>query len=74
MSYDIDKINGPNSFEALKVAREKNAAKMAGPAAVHEALMKLGGDFGVVSPNNSREIHSGEVPVVEKQLPPVAQQ
>ena len=61
---DLDRINGPGSYDTLMAARKENNRKRLTPEALEPSLGQFG-VRGVVRPEDSRAIHSGEVPIVK---------
>ena len=61
----INKINGPESYEGLLAARKRNKQRQPAPERVVEGLQDAAMN-GVVDPDSSLAIHNtGEVPVID---------
>lgn len=73
MSYSLNTINGPGAEGELAKARERNqAASPLGGVALHKLLEGVAGEAGVVDPDASLRVHSGEVQVVDVSRQPEA--
>jgi hypothetical protein len=73
MGYDLNRINGPGAEGELAKARAMNrASSPLGRAALNELLKGIAGEVGVVDPEASLRVHSGEVQAVDVSTQPEA--